>query len=67
MTESTRDITQKEEKHARNDSHSIEVTGEGGYGKVWKVELVRTKKLFAMKEMSKGLIVMKKSVDNVLN
>jgi serine/threonine protein kinase len=67
MTEATKDITQKEEKHARNDFHFIEVIGEGGYGKVWKVELVRTKKLFAMKEMSKGLIVMKKSVDNVLN
>lgn len=34
---------------------------------MWKVELTRLKKLYAMKEMSKALIVMKKSVDNVLN
>ncbi len=52
---------------SRNDFHFHEVIGEGGYGKVWKVELVRIKKYYAMKEMSKGLIVMKKSVDNVLN
>lgn len=41
--------------------------GEGGYGKVWRVEMVRNKKQYAMKEMSKALVVMKKSVDNVLN
>jgi serine/threonine protein kinase len=50
-----------------DDFMEVEVVGEGGYGKVWKVELVRIKKYYAMKEMSKGLIVMKKSVDNVLN
>jgi serine/threonine kinase 32 len=31
------------------------------------VEQLKSKRLFAMKEMSKALIVMKKSVDNVLN
>ena len=67
MTEITKDTTQKEDKMIRNDFHFLEVIGEGGYGKVWKVELTRQKKLYAMKEMSKGLIVMKKSVDNVLN
>lgn len=41
--------------------------GEGGYGKVWKVELAKSKRLYAMKEMSKALVVLKKSVDNVLN
>jgi len=67
MTEQTKDTTQKDDKLTRNDFHFMEVIGEGGYGKVWKVELSRTKKLYAMKEMSKALIVMKKSVDNVLN
>ena len=67
MTEITKDTTQKEDKMIRNDFHFLEVIGEGGYGKVWKVELTRTKKMYAMKEMSKALIVMKKSVDNVLN
>ena len=68
FTQLTKDTTQKEDpKIARNDFHFIEIIGEGGYGKVWKVELVRSKKIYAMKEMSKALIVMKKSVDNVLN
>jgi serine/threonine protein kinase len=52
---------------SRNDFHFLEVIGEGGYGKVWKVELIRSKRLYAMKEMSKALVVLKKSVDNVLN
>ena len=51
----------------RNDFHFMEVIGEGGYGKVWKVEMMKSKKLYAMKEMSKAMIIMKKSVDNVLN
>jgi hypothetical protein len=68
FTEITKDTTQKEEsKMTRNDFHFIEIIGEGGYGKVWKVEFNKSKKLYAMKEMSKALIVMKKSVDNVLN
>ena len=67
MTEQTKDTTQKDERMSRNDFHFLEAIGEGGYGKVWKVELARNKKLYAMKEMSKALVVMKKSVDNVLN
>lgn len=43
------------------------VIGKGGFGKVWKVELKKTKKLFAMKEMSKSLIISKKSVNSVMN
>ena len=30
------------------------VIGRGGFGKVWKVEEIKTKKLYAMKEMSKS-------------
>ena len=46
----------------RSDFHFQEVIGEGGYGKVWRVETARNKRNFAMKEMSKALIVIKKSV-----
>lgn len=67
MTEITKDTSSKDEKLTRSDFHFQEVIGEGGYGKVWRVEMVRTKKHYAMKEMSKALVVMKKSVDNVLN
>ncbi len=34
---------------------------------MWKVEQLKSRKNFAMKEMSKAAIIMKKSVDNVLN
>lgn len=31
------------------------VIGKGGFGKVWRVELKKNKKEYAMKEMSKAL------------
>lgn len=43
------------------------VIGRGGFGKVWKVEMRRQKKLFAMKEMSKARIISKRSVNSVMN
>jgi serine/threonine protein kinase len=41
--------------------------GKGGFGKVWKVELKKSKDNFAMKEMSKARILAKKSVNSVIN
>jgi serine/threonine protein kinase len=43
------------------------VIGKGGYGKVWKVESKKDRKIYAMKEMSKAKIISKKSVQSVLN
>ena len=43
------------------------VIGRGGFGKVWKVEKKKTKKLYAMKEMSKARIIAKRSVNSVMN
>jgi len=43
------------------------VVGRGGFGKVWKVELRKEKKLFAMKEMAKARIISKRSVNSVMN
>ena len=41
--------------------------GRGGFGKVWKVELRKQKKLYAMKEMAKARIITKRSVNSVMN
>ena len=43
------------------------VVGKGGFGKVWKVERMKFKTMYAMKEMSKVRIVNKKSVNSVIN
>lgn len=57
----------KEDKLMKTDFNFLNVIGEGGYGKVWKVEHHKTRVAYAMKEMSKALIIMKKSAENVLN
>lgn len=41
--------------------------GKGGFGKVWKVMMKRTKQIFAMKEMQKAKVIQKKSVNSVMN
>ena len=49
MTEATSDGVKKEEKILRSDFNFISVIGEGGYGKVWKVEHNKTRVSYAMK------------------
>ena len=43
------------------------IIGKGGFGKVWKIERKKFKTMYAMKEMSKAMIVNKKSVNSVMN
>ena len=43
------------------------VIGKGGFGKVWKVEMKKTGKIYAMKEMFKTKIINKKSINSVMN
>ena len=43
------------------------VVGRGGFGKVWIVTFKNKKRYFALKEMNKARILMKKSVKSVLN
>ena len=43
------------------------IIGKGGFGKVWKVVHKKSKRLFAMKVMSKARVLAKKSVNSVMN
>ena len=43
------------------------VIGKGGFGKVWKVEMKKTNRLYAMKEMLKCRVISKRSVTSVMN
>ena len=43
------------------------VIGKGGFGKVWKVELKKSRTFHAMKEMNKSKIIAKRSVNSVMN
>ena len=45
----------------------VSIIGKGGFGKVWKVLHKSTKRVFAMKVMSKARILAKKSVNSVMN
>jgi len=42
------------------------IIGKGGFGNVWKVVENSTKQNYAIKEMSKAKIIMKKSVQSVM-
>jgi len=42
------------------------VVGRGGYGKVWKVHNKKDTKDYALKEMTKALIIAKKSVVSIV-
>jgi serum/glucocorticoid-regulated kinase 2 len=52
---------------SKSQFNFLYVIGIGGFGKVWKVEHKRTGQVFAMKEMSKALVITKKSVGSVMN
>lgn len=50
---------------SRNLFDFLEVVGKGGFGKVWKVQFLKNKMFFALKEMSKTKIIEKKMLNNV--
>ena len=42
-------LSPKEEKITRASFKFIEAVGQGGYGKVWKVEHLKSREVYAMK------------------
>ena len=55
------------EEMTKNHFAPHQVVGKGGFGKVWSVTMRKTKKKYAMKEMSKALVITKRSVNSVMN
>ena len=49
----------------KNNFEFCYIIGKGGFGKVWKVQHKTTKKFYALKEMSKMKIIIKKSENSV--
>ncbi|CAD8197449.1 unnamed protein product [Paramecium octaurelia] len=68
ISEKTQVLSQKiEEQVNRVHFKFLYVIGKGGFGRVWRVEMKRNKKLYALKEMSKAKVIQKRSVNSVLN
>lgn len=52
---------------SKSDFAFLEIIGKGTFGSVWKVQHRKSMKFYAIKELSKALVVAKKSVENVLS
>jgi len=50
----------------RTSFEYISIIGKGGYGRVWKALMKKSKKYYALKEMSKAKIIDKKSVTSII-
>ena len=57
---------EKIEEVDRNMFDFISVIGKGGFGKVWKVRYKKNYQEFAMKEMSKAIVIEKNCVSSIL-
>lgn len=62
-TENT--VTDKQGLVNKNHFDCLYAIGRGGFGKVWKVSHKKTKRAFAMKEMSKAKIIDKRSEKSI--
>lgn len=43
------------------------IIGRGGFGEVWIVNIKGQRRFYALKKMNKAKILMKKSVDSIMN
>lgn len=65
---SSADPTGKSSGNISKSYFSFEyVIGKGGFGRVWRVKLKKTKQILAMKEMIKARVISKRSVNSVMN
>ena len=60
------EINNDENDLNRNMFEFNTVIGKGGFGKVWKVRYKKNQEEFAMKEMSKALIIEKNCLHSIL-
>ena len=51
----------------RNYFEFLYIIGRGGFGKVWKVQLKKTKETYALKEMSKVKIIDRRSEESIIS
>ena len=56
-----------EKKLNRNCFEFQYIIGRGGFGKVWKVQLKKTKEIYALKEMSKVKIIDRRSEESIIS
>jgi serine/threonine protein kinase len=54
------------EEVERSSFDFLSVIGKGGFGKVWKVRYKKNFQEFAMKEMSKALVIEKNCLSSIL-
>ena len=57
----------KQSGNNKNNYNFIQVLGKGGFGKVYLVEQKADKNKYALKVMSKRIVIQKKSVNSILN
>ena len=58
--------SKKPDKISPTSFEFLSIVGRGGFGKVWKVYHKKTKKIYAMKKMSKTKIIDKRSVKSIM-
>ena len=51
----------------KNHFKMLYVIGKGGFGRVWRVQMKKNRKHYALKEMAKTKVIQKRSVNSVLN
>ena len=52
---------------SKSDFMFLEIIGKGTFGNVWKVQNRKSLRFYAMKQMEKVLIIVNKSVENIMN